>query len=202
MKLIQTVKVVILAALLSASAAHATVVTFSGDTVGAKANGFVSGGVTFSDTNGSGLQILNGLPVECADGSNLCLANFGDDAGALRMDFSGSFNSLALDFGNDNPGFIPVGGLALLQLFMDNVLVGEASTVVNLDDIMNQTVAYSGAAFNSAIFAFTDSDKNRVGLIEVVDNITYDNGEVPEPATIALLGLALAGMGMARRRKA
>jgi hypothetical protein len=201
MKLLKTTKALVLVATLFAGAAHAGLVTFTGDAVGNRANGFVSGGVTFSDTNGSGLSVMSGLPTECGNASNICLANFGDDTGALRMDFGGSFNSLSLDFGNDQAGFLPAGGLALLQLYMNNVLVGEASTVANLDDIMNQTVSYSGAAFNSAIFVYTDAAKNRIGLIEVVDNINYA-AAVPEPGSLLLLGMAAAGMGLVRRRKA
>jgi hypothetical protein len=38
----------------------------------------------------------------------------------------------------------------------------------------------------------------------VIDNLTYDTGaaSVPEPATLGLLGLGLAGLGIVRRRKA
>lgn len=188
---------------LSIGAVHAapTVVTFEGDAVGSRANGFVSGGVTFSDTLGADLSVLSGFPTECGSAANHCLAVFGDDTSALAMSFGGIYTSLSLDFGNDNPGFIPAGGLAYLQLFLGSTLVGEASTVVNLDDIMNQTVSFSGAGFDNAIFAYTDANKIRVNLIEVVDNITYDRQAVPEPTSLALACLALAGVGAASRKR-
>lgn len=189
------------AASLVAFGAQAAVVDFEGDAVGPKANGFVSGGVTFTDTIGAELNVISGYPVECASAANKCLAVFGDDTSALQMDFDGAYTNLQLDFGNDNPGFIPVGGLALLQMYLHGVLVGEASVVANVDDFMNQTISYSGAAFDRAVFAYTDAAKNRVNLIEVVDNIAYSGrGTVPEPASLALLGVALLGAGVARRR--
>lgn len=192
-----------LAAALALNTAHATVVTFEGDASGARANGFVSGGVKFSDTLDSDLSIYRGLPAECGTAANACLAVFGDDTSGLRMDFDADYTSLALDFGNDNPGFIGADGLALLRVYMNDVLVGESALTVNLDDIMNQTVSYSGAAFNSATFFYTDVNKNPVNLIEVVDNINYGAAasDVPEPSSIALLGLALGGIALARRNR-
>jgi len=52
------------------------------------------------------------------------------------------------------------------------VLVGEASTVVNLDDIMNQSVSISNLVFDRGVFTYTDASKNPVNLIEVIDNVS------------------------------
>jgi hypothetical protein len=190
----------IVALFLSIGMAHAIpfVVDFESDTSGVKANGFVSGGVTFNDTNGSGLQVLSGYAAECGNSNNKCLANFGDDTGSLEMIFGQSVNYLSFDFGNDQAGYLPAGGLAYLQLFMGNSLVGVASVIANLDDIMNQSILFSGTDFNRALFTYTDSNGVPIGLIEVVDNIAYD---VPEPASLALFGLALTGIFMSRRRQ-
>jgi hypothetical protein len=184
----------------------AATIDFQADSLGAKANGFSPvghAGVTFTDTLDANLFVLDALPVECASGANKCLLASFSDTSAIQVDFAFLVNAISLDFGNDDPGqiAIPVGGLGYLQLYRGGVLVGEASTVVNRDDRMNQSVGFSGDAFDRAIFAFTDAAKNRVNLIEVIDNVTYSVA-VPEPGTLALLGAGLAALSWRRKRRA
>lgn len=184
-----------------AAPAQATpyLVDFEGDSVGAKPNGFVSGGITFNDTNGADLQVYDSLPVECAALGNHCLVNFFDDTGGLEMLFGQAVNFLSFDFGNDDSMYMPSDGLAYLQLFLGANLVGTASVVTNADDIMNQSISFSGTVFDRALFTYTDAATNPITLIEVVDNIAYET--VPEPASVMLFGLALTGLALSKRRR-
>ena len=179
-----------------AGVASADFIDFESDTDGLKPNGFSSvdsSAVTFSDSSGADLQLADW--GHQSDGRGLAV--FDDDASFLVMNFTGLYNTLSLDFGNDDPFFSSAGDTAELRLYNGGSQVGFVSVVMNRDDNMNQTIAYSGAGFDRAEFFYNVTGS---GLIEIVDNIEFNQAPIPEPATMTLLGLGLAGLAVRSRR--
>lgn len=186
------------------AASHAANITidFEADTFGAKPNGFVAAGfpgVSFTDSVGAGLQ-LAAFGTECG-GSN-CLAVFDDfDGGGLFIDFASPTDFISLDYGNDQLfGGSPVVDIAL-TLFSGATQVAQVIQIPNLNDLMDQTISYSGALFDRATVFYRDAAGAPATLIEVVDNITFNDSAVPVPATLALLGLGLGILGLSKRKK-
>jgi hypothetical protein len=210
MALFARVSLVVLTVLGLVGVAEAIPVTidFEADTSGAKANNFSPvgfPGVHFFDTVGNGLSVFDATTGE-TDGQSLVV--FDDiDGGYLAMQFDFYVDALSLDFGNDDPRFTNPGDLAVLVLLRDALPIDLITVEMNRDDLMNQSIAFSGAIFNQAFFAytnpaldpFTGGGDALIGLIEVVDNITYDT--VPEPTTVLLLGLGLVSLVFRARRQ-
>lgn len=192
------------AAFFVAGAASAAVIDFEGETQGGKPNGYaVAGhpGVTFSDTQSADLIVDDfgnqGLGTRA-------LAVFFDDTSTLKIAFASAQTFVSLSFGNDQEFFDPLPFFALLQAFNGATLVGTASVGVNGDDIMNQSISVNVAGgFDSVTFAYVNANDAPIRLIEIVDNINYESRlqQVPAPATLALVGAALLGLGASRRRK-
>ncbi len=193
------------AATLAAFPATAETIDFETTPVGTYADGTVIGGVTLGTALGNGFSIGN-YGVQ-SDGRGLAVFN-DTNGNFLTGSLSGSATSISFDFGNDDPFFTNAGDLATLKLFNGLVQVGLATVVLNRDDVINQTIDYTGAAFNNFTFAYTDAAGNPFtgggtalpGLTEVVDNFRIDVAGVPEPSTWALMILGFGAVGGAIRR--
>lgn len=192
-----------------ASGIHAQTLTidFESDAAIPVPNGFASvdaPGVTFTDSIGANLSIGN-FGVQ-SDGQGLLTG--GDDPSVLIISIPTSADSISLDFGNDDACCSADGDVAYLAVFDGASLVAETSVVMNRDDIMNQTITYSGQPFNRAEFSYADPSFNPINLIEVVDNIVINplgatlGPAVPVPVdsrwALLIMMLLLAGVAVSR----
>ena len=178
----------------SQASARADTITFELDPLGVFTNGFTSvesNLVRFSTSAGGGVVISE---------------NFGEFIGTrglavqgtpvhLIMDFVVPVTSLSLFFGNDDPFGTSPGDTAILQVFLDGVLVGETTVLMNRNDLADQQISFSGTQFNSATFRFSQ----QFFLTETVDNVEFT--PVPEPASVVLLGIGIAGIVARIRRR-
>jgi len=155
-----------------ASAVGPHTIDFESDTDGAKPNGWQSADsmVTFfTDSDGADLYVDD--YGDQSDGQALAVNH--DDPSYLIMDFTVPMQSISLDFGNDDPGWVHAGEEAVLTLYYMGTQVGEERVVMNINDLMDQTISFSGAIFDSATFYYDVAGpfQGGTGLIEIVDNI-------------------------------
>lgn len=186
--------------LCAAFTANATLIDFTNELPGAKPNGYTVEGVAFYDTWGNGLYVADG--GHQSHGNALWLGDDSSQHSQLRMVFPGTFDFLALDFGNDEPADMGPWVVARLVLFLSGLEVGVATMSFNADDIMNQTITASGILFDEATFQYSYVSSPGLGnyVTEVVDNILFERRSVPEPGSLALLAVGMLGVAMARRR--
>jgi hypothetical protein len=105
--------------------------------------------------------------------------NFGGGYFAGQFDNRGGFNSHSIEF---------------FAYDATHTLIGSTSAVA----IADSQWSFVGANLNNVSFLEIRSDRNSWFAM---DDLQIDTNRVPEPASIALLGLGLAGVALSRRRK-
>lgn len=191
---------------------QAAVVTidFEEDTAEAKAEGFSSvdyAGLAFFTDLGAGLEVGNYAPQ--SDGQGLLARNDTNGNFIVGVFSDGPHTSLSVGFGNDDPLFTIPGQRAVLTLYLGAALVGQTFVVMNRNDVIDQSIGFDSGPFDRFTFAYTDADGSpftggpgtNVGLIEVIDNISFDVADtvVPEPATWAMMIVGFGGVGATLR---
>jgi len=183
----------------SVSTASAAVITFDG--VGMNTDKPVTvDGYTFDylDENGwcicstavSSAQISNGT-------DQILIRDTGDRDSTITMTIDGvTLFSLESFLGAD--GLLGVGGRTIEV----TGFYGAGGTVVEsfLTTADIQSTYLLSAAF-TGLSSVNFHSFGSVGDGMALDNITVNSNRVPEPAPLALLGLGLLGLGMARKRR-
>lgn len=171
---------------LALSTAQAAIVTFDGQATNAGYAPFAvsSGGLDFAVGGDLYGGIWNGSSPN-SNGTDNFIYSSSPTAGALTITKTGgglfSLNSIdmAISWYDANP--------------TENIFVNG-----NLLQLTQSLTTYNLNLANVSAVTITGFGS---GLYWTADNIVYDSNRVPEPGTLALLGLGLAGLASSVRRK-
>ena len=142
----------------------------------------------------------NGWGITCAGGNGKCVDLDGStgNAGILTsslLSLGAGTYSLSFDIsGNQRRGAADSFTLALGGYLNESFNLSAAAPW----QTVTRTFTVLGDTANNIIFNHAGGDN--IGIM--LDNVSLSKVDVPEPGTIALLGLGLIGLGFARRRQA
>jgi hypothetical protein len=152
-------------------------------------------GVTFSlaggpDSGGAPAVNVFGNP------NGLSNASAGDYPTAERLDFKFSAPASGISFEFDNEGSSAYGrGASYFDAYDGANLVSSGFLGFTNYGIVGVT------GDDITLMEFDNGTSGRSSWLFGVDMLTFAPGAVPEPASLALLGIGLAGLGLIRQRQ-
>ena len=177
--------------LFSATAAQAELIDFEqfndGDLIGTVGN------ATFTSNNNVEVYAFGGAFAQSGVNTIAPDAGGGSFNGDLFVDFTSAVNNLSFWSGGDDFNVIQ----ATINVFV-NGLFDSAVSLIG-DGNAGTTDFHDLSAFSNVTRIEIVNVTDPAGL--VYDDFMFDIADVPEPGTLALLGLGLVGMGITRRRK-